>query len=108
MEEVFLPSLKKQVLKALMETAIMAQMRTEPLSGYDLMLLFSEQFGINISPGTIYTTLNNMERDRLIKSKIISRKRIYELTDEGSNALDEILEEMEGLHKFIKNLMIHK
>lgn len=108
MEEVFLPSLKRQVLKALLDTSIMAKLRIEPLSGYDLMLLFNEQFEVNISPGTIYSTLSNMERDGLIKSKIFSRKRVYELTDEGSNALDETLEDIKGLHNFIKSLLSDK
>ena len=106
LEQISLPPLRKKVLKALLETAIMVNLKDESLSGYDLVLQFNEKLGINLSPGTIYSTMNNMERDGLIKSELAFRKRVYKLTDEGKRALDETLDDVEDLHEFIQSLLV--
>lgn len=77
-----------------------------PLSGYDLILKFNEKFGVNLSPGTVYSTMNNMERDGLVMSELSLRKRVYKLTDEGRMALNETLEDVEELHEFIHSLLV--
>jgi DNA-binding PadR family transcriptional regulator len=102
-----LPPLRKKVLNALLEAAIMVSLKDDvPLSGYDLILQFNEKYGISLSPGTVYSTLNNMERDGLITSELLLRKRVYKLTDEGRMALDETLEDAEKLHDFIHSLLV--
>ena len=84
----------------------MVNLKDESLSGYDLVLQFNEKLGITLSPGTIYSTMNNMERDGLIKSELAFRKRVYKLTDEGKRALDETLDDVEDLHEFIQSLLV--
>jgi DNA-binding PadR family transcriptional regulator len=107
LEQVSLPPLRKKVLSALLETAIMVNLKDGvPLSGYDLILQFNEKYGVNLSPGTVYSTMSNMERDGLIMSELSLRKRVYKLTDEGRRALEETLEDEEELHEFIHNLLV--
>lgn len=106
LEQISLPPLHKKVLKALLETALMVKLEHEPLSGYDLLLEFNERFGIVLSPGTVYSTLSNMERDRLIASEVHSRKRVYKLTGEGREALDEVLGDVQKLDGFIQSLLV--
>lgn len=106
MEQFSYPPVYKKILKALLETRIMLCVRDEPLSGYDFLLHFNEKFNINLSPGTIYSTINNMERDGLIKSEIFMRKRIYRLTTKGKSLLDETLENQESLHDFVQELLV--
>ena len=84
----------------------MVNLKDESLSGYDLVLQFNEKLGINLSPGTVYSTMNNMERDGLITSESAFRKRVYKLTDEGKRALDETLDDVEDLHEFIQSLLV--
>ena len=80
----------------------------EALSSYDLILQFNEKFGVNLSPGTVYSTMNNMERDGLITSELSLRKRVYKLTDEGKRALNETLDDAEDLHEFIHSLLVRE
>ena len=106
MEQLSYSPVHKKLLKALLETKIMLCLKEEPLSGYDFLLYFNKKFNINLSPGTIYSTINNMERDGLIKSKICHRKRIYELTPQGENLLNETIENKESLHEFVQDLLV--
>jgi DNA-binding PadR family transcriptional regulator len=106
LEQVLLSPLRMKVLKALLETAIMVNLKHESLSGYDLLLTFNDKLGINLSPGTVYAALSNMERDGLISSELHLRKRVYELTDEGKKALEAVLEDEEDLHEFIRSLLL--
>lgn len=80
----------------------------ESLSGYDLLLQFKEKFGVSLSPGTVYSTMNNMERDGLITSELSLRKRVYKLTDEGKRVLDETLDDVEELHEFIHSVLVRE
>ena len=106
MAQVSLPPVRKQVLKALLHTAILVKLRNEPSSGYDLLLSFNEEFGIILSPGTVYATLISMDRDGLITSELDHRKRVYELTDEGKIALKELLKDVKKLDLFIRRLLM--
>jgi DNA-binding PadR family transcriptional regulator len=76
------------------------------LSAYDLILQLNEKCGVKLSPGTVYSTMNNMERDGLITSELFVRKRVYKLTEEGRRALDETLGEIDELHEFIHSLLV--
>lgn len=106
MEQLSYSPVHKKLLKALLETRIMLWLKEEALSGYDFLLYFNKKFNINLSPGTIYSTINNMERDGLIKSKIFQRKRIYQLTPEGEKLLKETLENKESLYEFVEDLLV--
>jgi DNA-binding PadR family transcriptional regulator len=106
LEQVSLSPLCKRVFKALLDDAILIALKDELMSGYDLLLLFNENFRISLSPGTVYSALNNMERDGLIKSELFGRKRIYKLTNDGKRALDETLDNVECLHEFIQCLLV--
>ena len=106
MEQLSYSPVHKKLLKALLETRIMLCLKEASLSGYDFLLYFNKKFNINLSPGTIYSTINNMERDGLIKSKIFHRKRIYELTLEGEKLLRQTIENKQSLHEFVQDLLL--
>ncbi len=106
MQQVMLHPLRMKVLKALLETVIMINLKHESLSGYDLLLTFNDKLGISLSPGTVYAALSNMERDGLISSELQARKRVYGLTDDGKKALEAVLDDVDDLHEFIRSLLL--
>lgn len=68
------------------------------------LLLFKEarakELSYYLSPGTIYSALHCMERDGLIKSDVISRKRVYTLTEsrrETTTAITNAKEDIKRL-----------
>ncbi|HEX3865878.1 MAG TPA: PadR family transcriptional regulator [Gemmatimonadaceae bacterium] len=58
-----------------------------PRHGYDLMLTIEEQRGFRPSPGSIYPALQMLEEGDFLTGKEIGGKRVYTITDKGSELL---------------------
>jgi DNA-binding PadR family transcriptional regulator len=78
-----------------MKYLLLALIAKTPTHGYDLLQTYDELFSsalAALNAGQIYTTLQRLERDGLVKKHDIEQtgkpdKRIYELTDEGHQEL---------------------
>ena len=58
-----------------------------PRHGYDIMLTIEEQRGYRPSPGSIYPALQMLEEGDFLTGKEIDGKRVYTITDKGSELL---------------------
>lgn len=84
-----------------MRHVLLGLLAKEPAHGYELKQLLDERLG-QLSPpvniGQIYTTLRRLERDGLVRSAEVSQldrpdKRVFELTAQGRDDLEEWLAE---------------
>jgi DNA-binding PadR family transcriptional regulator len=105
LEQFSFPPLRKKIVKALLEAVILINLRDDSKSSYDILLELNRKFDIFISPGSLYSTMNSMERDGYIKGKPIGRARVYDLTEKGRKSLDKILNVTEELEDFIQQLL---
>ena len=80
--------------------AILGLLAQEPRHGYDLRNAFETLLGgtwpLNI--GQVYTTLSRLERDGFVESQVIPQellpdRKVYSLTQEGVDELEQWLEE---------------
>jgi DNA-binding PadR family transcriptional regulator len=84
-----------------MRFAFLALLAKAPAHGYELKQAFEEAFGDVWPPlnfGQIYTTLQRLERDKLVLSREVSQnhrrdKKVYELTPAGHEELRQWLAE---------------
>jgi len=96
----------ERILKAFMDIAILAKMiKDSPLSGYDAILYFHSRFGFHVSPGSVYSSVYQMEREGLIESQRSSRKRVYTVTEKGREIVNEALNAMNEINSFFKMLL---
>jgi DNA-binding PadR family transcriptional regulator len=58
-----------------------------PRHGYDIMLTMEEQRGFRPSPGSVYPALQMLEEGDFLTGKDIDGKRVYTITDKGSELL---------------------
>ena len=79
-----------------MRFALLALLAVQPAHGYELKQELEETFGDLLPPlnaGQVYTTLARLERDGLVRGDEIvddtRNKRVYELTADGTAALEE-------------------
>jgi DNA-binding PadR family transcriptional regulator len=80
---------------------LLALLAAEPAHGYELKQSFEARFGAVWPPvniGQIYTTLQRLERDHLIRGSEVEQsgrpaKNVYEITEAGYRALAEWLRE---------------
>ncbi|MDI6905055.1 MAG: PadR family transcriptional regulator [Candidatus Bathyarchaeia archaeon] len=105
METEILKSMYERLLKNFMDVLVMARLRNNDMSGYDVIAYIYKKFNFLISSGTIYSLLYSMERDGLIKGKRTSRKRIYTLTDKGKETLKVIQNANDPIQNFMDRLL---
>lgn len=58
------------------------------LSGYDI-LVHLKNFGLEVSPGTIYHQLSMLTKQGIIKGEKETRKTVYQMTDKGHRAFNK-------------------
>jgi DNA-binding PadR family transcriptional regulator len=63
---------------------ILHELRGEKLCGDDLAQIIGNKKGSKLTPGTIYPALKFLRRKKLIKHKKMGRKKIYNLTEIGT------------------------
>jgi DNA-binding PadR family transcriptional regulator len=98
--------LRKRVIQNFMDILILTEMKKGALSGYDVIGLIHNRFGVLMSSGTIYSLLYSLERNGLIKGVWNQRKRVYELTEEGEQNIKVITKANQEVQDFLKRLSL--
>jgi len=98
--------LRKRVIQNFMDILILTEMKKGSLSGYDVISLIHQKFGILLSSGTIYSLLYSLERDGLIKGVWNQIKRVYELTEKGTQNIKVINKANEEIQNFLRNISL--
>lgn len=80
----------EQIMNAFLDVLILGQIERKTLSGYDILCYIHDEYGMIMSPGTVYSSLYSMERRGLIHSASSKNKRMYQLTGEGAITIDTI------------------
>ena len=94
----------ERVVKNFMDVLVMAELRNNPLSGYDVISLIHKKFNLLVSSGTVYSLLYSLERDGLIEGKFNDRKRVYVLTEKGEKTIGAILSANDQIQNMLVNL----
>lgn len=95
-------SLRSQLLKGILEGCILSIIKQEPTYGYELSVKL-QAFGLaDISEGSIYPILLRLQKESLIigemrKSEAGPRRKYYQLTVEGHQALDDFIKHWEAI-----------
>lgn len=105
MQSEILKEMKRTMVTNFLDTIILAELKnSSPLSGYDLLDFVYKKFGFLISPGTIYALLYAMERKGMVNGSYSQTKRVYTLTDKGTETIEAILRSKDEIRKFIEKL----
>ena len=95
----------ERVIKTFMDTIIMSELQNGPISGYDVISYIHSKFGFLVSSGTVYSLLYSLERNGLVEGAWIERKRVYKLTERGSNTIQTILNSHEKIKSFMATVL---
>jgi len=100
--------MRERIVRAFLDFFVLVKLSEgcEPLGGYDFMKFITEEFGVTLSAGSIYTVLYSMERDGLIQAISQHKKRVYELTDKGEAKMKNVSEEKEKLLYLFGSLFV--
>jgi DNA-binding PadR family transcriptional regulator len=75
-----------------------------PMSGYDVIKYLHKKFRMLPSPGTVYSILYSLERQNLIGGKINQGKRVYKLTNQGENLLNQICSTRNNIQSVLSSI----
>lgn len=88
----FLSEMRERLVKDFLDMLILMKLRRKNRSGYEIVKYIPERFHLLISTGTIYYTLQCLEREGFIKSTKGHRSRVYGLTNQGEERIKMFLE----------------
>jgi DNA-binding PadR family transcriptional regulator len=98
-------AVQEKCVKDYLSLIILLKLRGGDLSGYSLMNYVHKQFGVLLSPGTIYPVLYQLERDGLVTSKEQDRRRVYSVTIGGRRQSEYALSESKRFVLYLSFLM---
>jgi DNA-binding PadR family transcriptional regulator len=101
-----LRKVRKRVLKACLDVAILAELSEKKvLSATNIILFFEKRFEIQLSAGTVYPVLYALERDGKIRRLPNRRKTFYVLTSKGEEIIKDIQGSVGELYSIIDELL---
>ena len=97
--------IRKGLVKHFLDVIVLMCLKNQsPLSGYDMMALVQTRFGFMVSSGSIYSRLYAIEQRGLVKGEITNGKRVYVLTEEGRDFIDDMLHSKEEIVELVRSL----
>jgi DNA-binding PadR family transcriptional regulator len=91
LRDAFAPRIAQRMGRGDIRTAILVELATEPMHGYQLIQAIETRSGGSWkpSPGSIYPTLQLLADEGLVSSKQAGERKVYSLTDAGKEAAAE-------------------
>lgn len=77
-------------VKAFLDVVILAMLNGTPMYGYKLIALVHREFGVLLSPGSLYPLLHTLEENKLIKARFQGGKIVYEVTGIGKKKFEKV------------------
>jgi DNA-binding PadR family transcriptional regulator len=105
LEGKILKKMHERIIKNFMDIIILAEIRSAPMSGYDVISFIHNKFHLLVSSGTVYSLLYSLERNELIEGTWNERKRVYKLTDKGRKTIETVLSANDKIKNFITGLL---
>jgi DNA-binding PadR family transcriptional regulator len=105
LEGKILKRMHERIIKNFMDIIIMAELKSGPLSGYDVISFIHNKFHLLVSSGTVYSLLYSLERNGLIEGAWNERKRVYKLTEKGRKTIETILNANDKIQNFVTALL---
>lgn len=72
-------------VKAFLGILILAILNGNPMYGYKIIAAIHKEFGVLLSPVSLYPLLHALEEKRMIESRFQGGKIIYMMTSNGKN-----------------------
>jgi DNA-binding PadR family transcriptional regulator len=76
-------------LKAFLDIVILAILSEESAHGYKIIATIHDEFGILLSPGSLYPLLHCLEEEKFVSSSINREKIVYRLTPKGKENFEK-------------------
>jgi len=76
-------------VKTFLDIVVLAMLNGEPMYGYKVIAAIHREFGILLSPGSLYPLLHFLEDNKLIESSFNKGKIVYQVTSKGKEKFEK-------------------
>ena len=106
MESEILMGMHRRVVTNFLDILLLLKLRNGSFSGYDIISYIYKRFDTLISTGTVYSCLYHLERDGLIKGDCAQRKKMYVLSEKGSETAKTLLSMRDKILGLVLNIVM--
>jgi len=106
MESEILMEMHRRVVTNFLDILILLKLRNGSSSGYDIISYIHKRFDMLISSGTVYSCLYHLERDGLIRGYCAQRKKMYVLSEKGSETAKTLLSMRDKILGLVLNIVM--
>ncbi|KPV63547.1 MAG: lineage-specific thermal regulator protein [Candidatus Bathyarchaeota archaeon BA2] len=93
-------------VKTFLDIVVLAMLNGEPMYGYKIIAAIHREFGVLLSPGSLYPLLHFLENNRLIESSFDKGKIVYQVTSKGKEKFEKTFNayraSMQRMSHFVK------
>lgn len=76
-------------VKTFLDIMVLAMLNGEPIYGYKIIAAIHKEFGVLLSPGSLYPLLHFLEGNKLIESRLHKGKILYQATSKGKEKFEK-------------------
>ena len=77
-------------VKTFLDIMVLAMLNGELMYGYQIIAAIHKEFGVLLSPGSLYPLLHFLEDNKLIESRLHRGKILYQATSRGKEKFEKI------------------
>jgi DNA-binding PadR family transcriptional regulator len=92
-------------VKAFLDLLILGILNGKPMYGYKIIAAIHKEFGVLLSPGSLYPLLHVLEEKRMVKSQFEGGKIIYSATSAGRKIFQNTFAEYKATIKQMDNFI---
>lgn len=90
MEGLFAEQITGKQVKTFLDIIVLALLNGKPMYGYKIIAAIHKEFGILLSPGSLYPLLHVLEDNKLIEPSFDKGKIVYQTTHKGKEKFEKI------------------
>ena len=98
--------LNGHLVKSFLDIIVLMLLRDSPQHGYRIIAKIHKQFGVLLSPGTLYPLLYGLEKEGWVEVTDVDRKKVYSLTPKGAENLKFLSESYLKMFKKMAKLIV--
>lgn len=81
----------ENLVKSFLDIIILAMLNGKSIHGYKIIADLHRNFGVLLSPGTLYPLLYSLKKDNLVKFENVKRRKQYSLITRGREKVFRII-----------------
>lgn len=98
--------ISEKFVRSFLDIIVMTVLNGTPTHGYEIMATVHKEFGVLLSPGTLYPLLHSLEDNGLIESSHYGGRVVYQVSSKGKLKFESTLNTfslaVEKMSNFIK------